>query len=1207
MEHGTAWLRPASFDLLRTLLMVTMLVRDFLDLPEESTADDFIVRPQSTAQELARSYALTSAVRPRLDTLLREIGGAIERNEDLGRFIFGSFGSGKSHFLRVAAMMLANDHRLYDNARDPGLLALRNAHPFLETANLLVVETSMVGVNEEVSAFTRQLADSFDRTLEGLGKPPLRAFGTRAVFDEFDRLCERVPEMFDRFAMASGYDRAFYEAKRAEAHSGKDVAAFARDVAQFFAGDERSFVPTESEAREQMAAHAQSLGFRGVVFAIDEFILWAQGLSGVGYVGAVNALNALVESADVKPVRFIVLAAIQRSIMSVFPDDVSEKVLREQLARVKDRFPEIYLEDSNLFEIAQKRVLNPKVGQAEAWRREVAAVTRDLAQSGRSVLLGDEPATSLEQLYPFHPALLRVLSDVSQGLHRARSSLFMLFQLLTEVRPELQIGELVSLGALWEVLFSPDHIQNLENYAPRHDPNHRANLLLKTHGTWERLRTSIAAASGGEANEKILDLAVKSALLAQLSHSGFLEGGLRGLDRAVTIENLLRLNRADIAAMNEKVGALKVEELIKKLAAAEPGTVMLEGQGPAAIVRIELNAIDLSELLVALRPPSPFSTLLAQVKLALGFGAGFTTGQEGKLTAPFRGTERSGRVRFENFGQFSVGGRGSTLALEANDEFKLAILIESEMAGNAQQTIDNARAKIESARDQTQAWSAAWIPGPLSTDGREALDTLAKAELFEGNANDYLDRFRAADHALVRQRMGAMKLHSQATLRRALQKAFGEAGRVHTMRKEPPELFAAPNSDVENRAKLYATQLLERRYQQHPKFAAAPAPSALSRLLAIDRRLLANRGNNLLSAEEAEVTKKLGEPLDLFEPGSGVANIKNGGHYLERLRSWVQGGERIVGRLMSLLADEPMGLQRSPAQLLIAVLANRDGYRLVVDGHPVSVNAVGDVDPRAALERGTLVQLDVWNKARRAASFLFSVADVSAAHNIGSSDALIAALREPIARNRELLASCAASFDALAVRKIFTGRSVVAERYRAASRQLAALDDETVLERLAVIDLTPYRDILRAAAADGPALNDLSQYDSLDDVAAASSLLSERIARALTNDIPSVAPEIQRWMKEARAFVADSLRRSAPGSAGPGVDAPPPNSQGAPETPATSSDEIVAEGRLEQRATDADVDAVVATIRAALVNRLRTEGGPIELELRLRVPGIKAP
>ncbi len=1180
--------------------MVNHRVRDYLALPEHASVDDFIIKPSSTPADVARTYTLTSAIRPKLDAFLRDVTAALARNEDLGRFVFGSFGSGKSHFMRVAAMMLAGEPALYEHARDPGLRALRDAHPFLETAQLLVVETSMIGVNEDVSAFTRQLTVDFDRAFVARGKPPLRPFGTKAVFEGFDGLCARVPETMDAFVRQTGYDRAFYEEQRAKAHAGLDVSAFARDVARFYGVDEQNFQPSEAEAREQMSAHAQAHGFRGIVFAIDEFILWAQGLSGSGYVGAVNALNALVENAERRPVRFIVAAAIQRNISQVFPADTSETMLREQLTRVKDRFPEIFLEDSNLFEIAEKRVLAPEPRKADAWQAEVARVSHDLAQSGRSVLLGDEPALALAQLYPFHPALLRVLSDVSQGLHRARSSLFMLYQLLTDVRPDLRIGELVSLGSLWDVLFSDEHVQNLESYAPKHDPNHRANLLLKTHETWLRLRASIAAVGENEAGIKMLDLSVKSALLAQLSHTGFLENGLRALDRAVTVENLLRLNRADIPTVNEHAGMLRMEALLKKLAAAEPGTVTLDGVGAATIVRIELSAIDLGDLLAALRPPTLFPTLLAQVKLALGFGAGFAAGTEGRMSAIFRGFERNGRIRFESFAQFAPSGKLGTLALEPNDEFKLAVLIESETSGNAQQAIDNKRFEIESARDQTQSWAATWIPAPLSQDGRDALEALAKAELFASNADDYLGRFKAVDHPLVRQKMGANKIQAQTTLRAALLRAYGVGGRVYTMRKDPPELNAPPNSDLADRAKWYVAQLLERRYPQHPRFLAAPVAASLGKLLGLDRRLAADPKNNILAGDEIEIAKKLGEPLDLFEPGSGVANVKHGGLYLDRLREWIRAGEHGVERLLKLLASEPVGLSRLPAQLLIAVLANRDAYRLILDGRTLAIDSPSGVDPRATLERGSLVPLTTWNDARAAASMLFEVADVPGAHSIGNADTLIARLREPLERNLETLRRCSAAFESLAVSARYSGPSVVANRYRTAQRELAALhDDSKMLERLAALDITPYRAALGAATGDAPELESLVAFANLTTVCVANPGLRERLARVLTDDLPALAPEIGRWLTDARAYVDSAVLESTQSPA-PGVAAPvrPGDAPLADVgTPVAESPVAAISQSLHLPADDATLNAVVTAIRRQIAAQ-RAEGD-FTLDVRL--------
>ena len=78
--------------------------------------------------------------------------------------------------------------------------------------------------------------------------------------------------------------------------------------------------------------------------------------------------------------------------------------------------------------------------------------------------------------------------------------------------------------------------------------------------------------------------------------------------------------------------------------------------------------------------------------------------------------------------------------------------------------MDNARATLESTRDQSPAWAAAWLPAPLAQDAKDALVMLAKIELFEAKQDDYLSRFRAGEHSLVRQRMGTLKVQNQTTL-----------------------------------------------------------------------------------------------------------------------------------------------------------------------------------------------------------------------------------------------------------------------------------------------------------------------------------------------------------------------------------------------------------------------------------------------------------
>jgi hypothetical protein len=1171
-----------------------MLVRDFLDLPNNATPDEFIVRPESDAADLARKYTLTSAIRPRLDGLLHAIQNAVERNEDIGRFVFGSFGAGKSHFLRIAGMMLANDECLYDNARDDRLRELRNAHPWLQSAKILVVPVSMVGADAKVGSFTRSLATEFDRTLASLGKPTLGAFGTVAAFEAFDRRCSDTPALFAAFEQGSGYDRSFYDEMRRKAARGatalgddenKEVVDFARSLGRFLTGNDHAFEPSEAEAREQMARHAHNLGYHAIAFTIDEFILWAQGLNFEGYAAAVNALNALVESADVKPVRFIALAAIQRSITTVFPEDRSDKPLREQISRVKDRFPEVHLEDSNIFEIAEKRVLAPLPERTAEWRTAIKEAAARFGGGETSVLVGDEPAAALEQLYPFHPALLRVLSDVSQGLHRARSSLYMLYQLVTEIRPNLQVGELISLGSLWDALFAEAHLTQLLTYGPKNEPTHAANRLLKTHATFERLRPAIdAAGKGNESDHVLLVSVVKSALLAQLSHTPFLDAN-RGLDSAITIENLFRLNRADIKSINDTSGIIKTERLLMALAQAEPGVVMLEGTGASARLRIELDAIDLTELFEILRPGPLFGTLLANVKVALNLTT--VGGQEGRLAADLSHTQRNGHVRFESFEQFTASGKGNTLALEPGDEFKVGILIESEFGSNPQAAIDNARATLESTRDQSQAWAVAWLPSPLTQEARDALETLAKIELFENKKEDYLVRFRAGEHALVTQRMGTLKIQMQNALALGIARAY-KTGRAITLRKDPGELVAPGNVDLTALPKYFATQLLERRYPRHPRFGASPGQSQLNTLVALDRRLAAEPTKNVISGDELDIVKKIGEPLDLFEPGSGVTNAKQG-TYLDRIGECLAAGDRRVSTLLERLAREPFGLGRQVAQAAICVYIGRFGYRATLDGLPLRIETIGDLNANAELAKGDMPTVDQWNAAREAASLIFEVANVPTARTVGNADDLALKLGEPIRSLRAALDRCCDAFDRLRAKGAFAGESAPADRYGKARLEIAALVDRAdLVVRIAELDVDSYSSVAKNAAVDGPELERLADFEHLATVIESDPQLKAKAQKALTADVSSVAPDIASWLMSARAWIADRLKAAthgvppagAPPVGAPPIAAPPPN--GASTTTASTPAEWEATRPLPL--DDIDFERLVTEFRTFLAS-----------------------
>ena len=113
---------------------VAELIRDYLALPDRASLDRFIVKDGSNRDELARTYIFTHNVTEQLDSFLSRVGVLLAKRQDwqsLGSWVYGSFGSGKSRFLRIVEMLLSRDERLYAENQEPALLQLQGKHRFL--------------------------------------------------------------------------------------------------------------------------------------------------------------------------------------------------------------------------------------------------------------------------------------------------------------------------------------------------------------------------------------------------------------------------------------------------------------------------------------------------------------------------------------------------------------------------------------------------------------------------------------------------------------------------------------------------------------------------------------------------------------------------------------------------------------------------------------------------------------------------------------------------------------------------------------------------------------------------------------------------------------------------------------------------------------------------------------------------------------------
>src|SRR3954471_7346031 len=83
------------------------LLRDLIDIPTSVGDADFVVRASEGAD--LRRYVVTDDLRRNFDEALSMVGHAITSGRSQAKFLHGSFGSGKSHFMAVLREILQHN------------------------------------------------------------------------------------------------------------------------------------------------------------------------------------------------------------------------------------------------------------------------------------------------------------------------------------------------------------------------------------------------------------------------------------------------------------------------------------------------------------------------------------------------------------------------------------------------------------------------------------------------------------------------------------------------------------------------------------------------------------------------------------------------------------------------------------------------------------------------------------------------------------------------------------------------------------------------------------------------------------------------------------------------------------------------------------------------------------------------------------------
>src|SRR5580692_5727405 len=93
---------------------MSALLREVLDIPLQAGAEDYVLRLTDSIEpaEVARTvddYVVTPALAEAFDAALGLIAEAVTSGVSRGAFLYGSFGSGKSHFMAVLYALLRHN------------------------------------------------------------------------------------------------------------------------------------------------------------------------------------------------------------------------------------------------------------------------------------------------------------------------------------------------------------------------------------------------------------------------------------------------------------------------------------------------------------------------------------------------------------------------------------------------------------------------------------------------------------------------------------------------------------------------------------------------------------------------------------------------------------------------------------------------------------------------------------------------------------------------------------------------------------------------------------------------------------------------------------------------------------------------------------------------------------------------------------------
>lgn len=967
-----------------------MQIRDYIQWQDATDLDAFITKltdSEERVRQNIRQYVVGDKVKERLDQLLKAVGERLDDNRDIGRYIHGAFGSGKSNLLTVLGKMLERDETVYDLGH-AALREMRARHPWLDRHKTLVVRINMMGQ----ASLVRALYHGYNQALPaGLPRPMFT--DEERVFELIDRDAERLGGM-DKLLAQAAADQAVtrvmglsqgmppalfveYYGRLRGGDADKRLALAAalqnwRNHGQDPIGADDLWVDART-GLDRIARHAREHSYTAIAWLVDELVIWIRGKSRSEYVTQLNHLSAMVDHDAARVLPFFVAVAVQMDIARTCPEDLSENDFHAQFGFIRDRFqPQLDLEDQDLYEVAAQRVLarrkDLKLEEIQAFEGAVdAAFTKHGEAIGR--LSGGLPMDLVRRLYPFNPALLRILIDVTQALSRNRTAIAALYRLLNR-HADLAVGQFIPVGALWDFVFEPENVA----YVKQNTTSRLCQRMAETYATYIQMEGKLdAIAMEASAEPQELRQLVRTVLLCQLSDRPYFPDG-RPLAERITASTLLHLNQTDVRALTERTGIAKIARLFRQLSGAAPHVEVL-GDAANPIISIKVEQLNIDKILDAARGDVDHSKRFAYIRRVLieQLGLDLGTGNEGGVDLVWRGTRRRGKVRLANVRHLSYAGQNNEFD-PLKDDFLILIdyPFDEEPGRNRADDLETVRR----ARARSTQWTLAWLPEHFTPNELRALGDAAAVDLISRDPARFFDNYSPRDAEAAGRALQSFQANRKAELEEAVRRVFFKDGLVEGM-KGALENISVTGLDRARSMETLGAAIMSARYPNHPNLKRKITATDLSTLADwVIRAAKTGQTIDLKSADMGLVDAFV-EPLQVgFKAPSGLTP-RSDGRYLGPILDWVGARREIDAQeLRARLMDGEewqFGLSREVADFFLYYLLQVSGFEALEGGKSTTIHGVGKLPDRFKLVKEEVVDAPTWDRARRVADLLLGV------------------------------------------------------------------------------------------------------------------------------------------------------------------------------------------------------------------------------------------